>query len=262
MPQTAASNQLQRQQQPNPGAIDRVHMQRINALVNSGALQRKDLPMLKLALRKHKGGTDIARLPKKQRDILTNYYQRTSNAALGSQQAFSAVKRNIMASVEHEEDNIISEAIERTMDPPQALLLQRKGIRIFPDGRKVAMYVNKKLGLVFTIPYAGTGKTQGEIIQQGIAVQAEEVEEVMESLEQVAKFAQEESPKQTSRHMKFADGSKLRVSHGAAKAIHMVHGALNDENKNKYAEMLKDPKSFEKAAHFALSKVQFTIGGK
>ena len=262
MPQTTASNQRQRQQQSNSGAIDRVHMQRINVLVNSGALQRKELPMLKLALRKQQAGTDVARLPKKQRDILTNYYQRTSNAALGSQQAFTAVKRNIMASVEHEEDNVISEAMERTMDPPQALLLQRKGIRIFPDGRKVAMYVNKKLGLVFTIPYAGTGKTQGEIVQQGIAVQAEEVEseEIMESLEQVAKFAQQDNVTSNSRHFKFADGSKLKVSHGAAKAIHMVHGALNDENKKKFADMLTTPKGFEKAAHFALSKVQFTIG--
>jgi hypothetical protein len=84
----------------------------------------------------------------------------------------------------------------------------------------------------------------------------------MESLDQVAKYAQEESPKQSSRHMKFADGSKLRVSHGAAKAIHMVHGALNDENKKKFADMLTHPKGFEKAAHFALSKVKFTIGGE
>jgi hypothetical protein len=84
----------------------------------------------------------------------------------------------------------------------------------------------------------------------------------MESLEQVSAYAQQESPKAAAKHMKFADGSKLKVSHGAAKAIHMVHGALNDENKKKYAEMLTHPKGFEKAAHFALSRVQFTIGGK
>ena len=89
-----------------------------------------------------------------------------------------------------------------------------------------------------------------------------ELEEIMENLEQVSKFAQEESPKTTSRHMKFADGTKLKVSHGAAKAIHMVHGALNDENKQKFAEMLKNPKEFEKAANFALSKVDFTINKK
>jgi hypothetical protein len=62
--------------------------------------------------------------------------------------------------------------------------------------------------------------------------------------------------------MKFDDGSKLKVSHGAAKAIHMVHGALNDDNKKKFVEMLNNPKGFEKAANFAMSKVSFTIGGK
>ena len=63
-------------------------------------------------------------------------------------------------------------------------------------------------------------------------------------------------------HWKFADGSKLKVSHGAAKAIHLVHGALNDENKKKFADMLTTPKGFEKAAHFALSKVEYKIGDK
>jgi hypothetical protein len=62
--------------------------------------------------------------------------------------------------------------------------------------------------------------------------------------------------------MRFDDGSKLKVSHGAAKAIHMVHGALNDENKKKFAEMLTTPKGFEKAANFAMSKVSFKIGDK
>jgi hypothetical protein len=111
---------------------------------------------------------------------------------------------------------------------------------------------------VFTIPY-----TPGEVGKPVTipGVQSEETD-LMESLEQVAAYASQESPKALAKHMKFADGSKLKVSHGAAKAIHLVHGALNDENKKKFAEMLKTPKGFEKAAHFALSKVEYTIGGK
>jgi hypothetical protein len=42
----------------------------------------------------------------------------------------------------------------------------------------------------------------------------------------------------------------------------MVHGALNDDNKKKFVEMLNNPKGFEKAANFAMSKVSFKIGGK
>ena len=147
--------------------------------------------------------------------------------------------------------------------PPPMLLLKRVGIRIFPDGRRVAMYNNDRLGISFTIPFGTAGATG--IIPQAtsplIPVPSNE-ETVMESLDQVAKFAQQDNVTSNAKHFKFADGSRLKVSHGAAKAIHMVHGALNDENKKKFADMLNTPQGFEKAAHFALSKVNFTIGGK
>jgi hypothetical protein len=150
----------------------------------------------------------------------------------------------------------ISEALQDEIQPGPMLVLRRKGIRIFPDGRRVALYTNDKYNLVFTIPYT-PGAVGSPVVIPGI--QSEETE-IMESLDQVAAYAQQEQPKATAKHMKFADGSKLKVSHGAAKAIHMVHGALNDENKKKFADMLTTPKGFEKAAHFALSRVKFTIG--
>jgi len=203
-------------------------------------MSSSELPRLKLALRRHAQVGDIAKLPKQHRDVLTKYYDATSSAAIGSQQAFQAVRKNLMQHNEIEGEEVLTEAIAGFKDennPPMVIVLQRKGIRIFPDGKKVAMYNNKQLGLVITIPYAGTGNSPGEIIP-GTNVQMEEVEGIM----------------------KFADGSKLKVSHGAAKAIHMVHGALNDENKKKFADMLTHPKGFEKAAHFALSKVSFKIG--
>jgi len=217
-------------------------------------MKASELPALKIAMARHAKVGDVAKLPRNQRDILNRYYQSTAAAALGSQQSTTAVRRNIMNGVEVSRDDYISESTFR--DPPMMLILKRRGIRIFPDGKRVALYQNEKLGLSFTIPYASTGPEQ-ELV--GVS---EEVEEVMESLEQVAKYAQEESPKTTARHMKFDDGSKLKVSHGAAKAIHMVHGALNPENQKKFADMLKDPKGFTKAAHFALSKVDFTINKK
>lgn len=253
----------QQKQQQKQAQVDSA---RISALVRAGMMPASDLPRLKVALRRQSQTGDIAKLPKQHRDVLSRYYGATSQAALGSQQSFQAVRRNIVSHNEIEvEGEMINEAIAAFKDennPPVMIVLQRKGIRIFPDGRKVAMYQNKQLGLVITIPYAGTGNSPGEIIP-GANVQMEEadLEDILESLEQVSKYASEQSPKATSKHMKFADGSKLRVSHGAAKAIHMVHGALNDENKKKFADMLTTPKGFEKAAHFALSKVQFKIGG-
>jgi len=37
--------------------------------------------------------------------------------------------------------------------PAPMLVLRRRGVRIFPDGRKVALYTNDKYNMIFTIPY-------------------------------------------------------------------------------------------------------------
>jgi hypothetical protein len=155
----------------------------------------------------------------------------------------------------------ITESLQDEINPPPMLVLRRKGIRIFPDGRRVALFTNDKLGLVFTIPYNVNAPGSPGVIP-GVQSEETETEDLLENLDQVAKYAQQDNVTSHAKHFKFADGSKLKVSHGAAKAIHMVHGALNAENKKKFADMLTTPKGFEKAAHFALSKVNFTIGGK
>jgi len=173
-------------------------------------------------------------------------------------QRLKQVKLNNSVDIDITDVEQISEALQDEIQPGPMLVLRRKGIRIFPDGRRVALYTNDKLGLVFTIPYT-PGQVGAPVVIPG--VQSEETD-IMESLEQVANYAQQDNVTSNAKHFKFEDGSKLKVSHGAAKAIHLVHGALNDENKKKFADMLKTPKGFEKAAHFALSKVNFSIGGK
>jgi len=247
--QTSSSSQQQNLQKQN-----RTNTQRIAQLIRAGLMKTSELPALKVAMARHAKVGDVAKLPKNQRDILDRYYKSTSTAALGSQQSVAAVRRNIMSGYEIFRDDYLTEAT--FSDPPMMLILKRQGIRIFPDGKRVALYKSEKLGMSITVPYSSNGP------EKELAGVSEEVGDVMESLEQVAKFAQQDNVTSNSRHFKFADGSKLKVSHGAAKAIHMVHGALNPENQKKFADMLTTPKSFEKAAHFALSKVQFTIGGK
>lgn len=44
------------------------------------------------------------------------------------------------------------------MSPAPMLVLRRRGIRIFPDGRKVALYSNDRYKLVFTIPFGDNAK--------------------------------------------------------------------------------------------------------
>jgi len=237
------------QQQQNLQKQNRTNTQRIAQLIRAGLMKTSELPALKIAMARHAKVGDVAKLPKNQRDVLDRYYKSTSTAALGSQQSVAAVRRNIMSGYEISRDDYITEATFQ--DPPMVLVLKRKGVRIFPDGKRVALYVNEKLNLSVSMPYSSTGPEQNLV---GVSE-----ETVMENIDQVAAFAQQNNVTSNAKHFKFADGSKLKVSHGAAKAIHMVHGALNDENKKKFADMLTTPKGFEKAAHFALSKVNFTI---
>lgn len=53
--------------------------------------------------------------------------------------------------------------------PAPMLVLRRRGIRIFPDGKHVALYTNDKYNLIFTIPYgtsAGGAEITGPIVGQ------------------------------------------------------------------------------------------------
>lgn len=46
-----------------------------------------------------------------------------------------------------------AKSFDKETIPAAMLVLRRRGMRIFPDGSKVAMYTNDQYGLVFTIPY-------------------------------------------------------------------------------------------------------------
>lgn len=49
--------------------------------------------------------------------------------------------------------------------PAPMLVLRRRGIRIFPDGKHVALYTNDKYNLTFTIPYGGSANEEEPVIQ-------------------------------------------------------------------------------------------------
>lgn len=43
--------------------------------------------------------------------------------------------------------------IRRDPVPAMVLVLKRRGMRIFPDGSRVALYVNDRYNMVFTVPF-------------------------------------------------------------------------------------------------------------
>jgi len=131
----------------------------------------------------------------------------------------------------------LNEATNMPMEPPVVLMLKRKAVRLYPDGQKVALYYNKQLDKLFSVPYGLDS-----------VVQAEEVElqeSVMDTLHKIVKEKQ-------AQPVKFASGHSRKVDGYTASAITQVHKALNDENKKKFSDLVhKSPEHFQKAAAFA-----------
>jgi len=62
-------------------------------------------------------------------------------------------------------------------DPPTVLIMRRKGIRLFPNGQRVATYKNDNLDLEVAIPYNPQTLGQHKIATIGTAVAEEKVDE-------------------------------------------------------------------------------------
>lgn len=156
-----------------------------------------------------------------------------------------------------QETESLTEVFKDEQNPPAMMVLRRQAIRIFPDGRRVALYTNKQLGLTFTIPYTPNGTSATTVVP---GIQKEDVEIVLENIDQLKKIA--DSSKMHS-NVKFKNGSSMKVDHYTASAIQQLHNALNDENKAKVARMVAhSPEQFKKVADFALSKTTFKINDK
>ncbi len=54
-------------------------------------------------------------------------------------------------------------SFDKEVIPAAMLTLRRRGIRIFPDGSKVAMYTNDQYGLMFTVPFNTVGEYSAPI---------------------------------------------------------------------------------------------------
>jgi hypothetical protein len=168
-----------------------------------------------------------------------------------------ANKRPLNNGFEITDKDQITESVNEALmkdeqNPPAMMVLRRQAIRIFPDGRRVALYTNKQLGLTFTIPYTPNG-TQASTAIPGVQ---EEVEHIEENIDQLKKIADEKQ----HASLKFKNGSSMKIDHYTASAVHQLHNALNDENKAKVARMVShSPEQFKKIADFALSKSTFKI---
>jgi hypothetical protein len=134
-------------------------------------------------------------------------------------------------------------------DPPMVMVLKRKGIRIFPDGKKVALYTNDQLGLTFTIPYVG-----GSQLETPITAMREEVEDYgHETLnENIKRLRFASSKKGLPVSVNFKTGDSLKVDPITARAITGLHSQLSPENQITLVDKISnDPESFKSVASFA-----------
>lgn len=148
-----------------------------------------------------------------------------------------------------EETEVVQE--QMSGDLPFVLVLKRKAFRLYPNGMKVALYYNDKLGKYFSVPYT----TEKDV---NLPIQAEEYDEHNEQLEEGVMDQLHKIVKEKQHNtVKFANGKSMKVDHFTASAITQVHNALNDENKKKLSDMIhKSPEHFHKVAGFAFSKVK------
>ena len=63
------------------------------------------------------------------------------------------------------EDNSSMIKEDRQIDPPNMIVLKRKAIRVFPDGKRVALYYADKIDQYVSIPYHGPNFGKKDIVQ-------------------------------------------------------------------------------------------------
>lgn len=135
---------------------------------------------------------------------------------------------------------VIKSGLSESYDPPNMMILKRVGIRAFPDGRRVALYINEKTGLSFTIPYTAAGINPNDVPT---------VNEMAESsLVQILELVSEEVP---NINIQYDDEEfSLVIDSELADDMLDVYESLNEENRNKFEEMLDNKDSVEGLLNF------------
>lgn len=153
-------------------------------------------------------------------------------------------KKEISESTMDNESHLSADLSEaKIKEPPATLLMRRKAIRMFPDGKRVVLYYVDKLNRYISIPY---DEAMG-MHDKGIPMSEQVINEgVLQTLKSIVKTGQ-------SKDVMFSDGGQMKVDLSTAKAILNVHAGLTDANNVKKIETMinKDKNNFTKISMFA-----------
>jgi hypothetical protein len=143
-------------------------------------------------------------------------------------------KENVKEEVDLIEAKTTKSPVKGT--PPFTLVLKRKAIRQYPNDTRVALYWSEKLKTYFSVPYQDDDGNISGVIQS---------ESVIETLQKIHESKQTLS-------VNFDSGDTKTVDHHTATVLVNVYENLNEENKNRFVNMLQNsPEQFTKAADFA-----------
>jgi|694.fasta_scaffold111737_3 hypothetical protein len=122
---------------------------------------------------------------------------------------------------EMKEEVSLEEAV--VSEPPFIILLKRTAVRLYPNGLRVATYTSDKLKREFAIPFVGK--------EAGLVQSTEEYQ------------------------LELNDGTIITLDEETDIAFETVYDKLDEENKQKFFEMLYESKeTFEKLKEFVLNK--------
>lgn len=141
------------------------------------------------------------------------------------------------------DDSVVMEDLSFKSDPPNIIMLKRKAIRIFPDGRKVALYYADKIHQYVSIPYSDMMHGNKDVIQVHEAKQDNRGN--MPALQDIVQTGQ-------PAMLTFNNGGQQKVDVMTAQAIINVYNKVNLTNRYKIERMInKDQNNFAKVAAFA-----------
>lgn len=161
-------------------------------------------------------------------------------------------------------------------DPPPIILLKRKAIRVFPNGKRVAMYYAQSIDRYISIPYDDNKFNPPTKEKKDIpGIEEAAVKESNSLMEAVSKKKKKTKKKKkpaiagtgglsnltklgvianekNTGMLKFEDGSSSRIDAIGAKSILKVHRMASDEHKLRIERMVnKNKHNFSRMAAFA-----------
>jgi len=145
------------------------------------------------------------------------------------------------------EETIQLEEQNLRSDPPFVLVLKRRSIRMYPDGMKIALYYNDKLGKFFSVPYSIGKNVDAPIQAESIHPKTPSI---IESIFEVAESGNEQI-------VRLENGTKQLIDEETATTIKTLYESLNEVNQDKLLQLVgSSQEQFAKVASFAYSKVK------